>query len=86
MPFTPHQDDPVLVARVQELAREAGIEEALRVPEKLARKDARKLVKEKIVEALKADPTYGEDEKALSSVGDIICHISKMFVRMRILD
>ena len=46
MPFTPHQDDPVLVARVQELAREAGIEEALRVPEKLARKDARKAVKD----------------------------------------
>ena len=52
----------------------------------MARKDARKLVKEKIVEALKADPTYGEDEKALSSVGDIIGHIEKKVVRKRILD
>ena len=58
----------------------------MRVPEKMARKDARKLVKEKIVEALKADPTYGEDEKALSSVGDIIGHIEKKVVRKRILD
>ena len=55
----------------------------MRVPEKMARKDARKLVKEKIVEALKADPTYGEDEKALSSVGDIIGHIEKKVVRKR---
>lgn len=43
-------------------------------------------MKEKIVEALKADPTYGEDEKALSSVGDIIGHIEKKVVRKRILD
>ena len=67
MPFTPHQDDPVLVARVQELAREAGIEEALRVPEKLARKDARKAVKDKVMEALLNDPAWAESE-ALTSV------------------
>ena len=60
MPFTPHQDDPVLVARVQELAREAGLEEAMRVPEKLARKDARKAVKDKVMEALLNDPAWAE--------------------------
>ena len=86
MPFTPQEDDAALLARIEELAAEAGLEAAMRVPEKLARKDARKLVKEKIVEALKADPTYGEDEKALSSVGDIIGHIEKKVVRKRILE
>ena len=49
MAFTPHADDPVLVARVKELALAAGLEEALRVPEKMARKDARKAVKEKVM-------------------------------------
>ena len=82
----PQEDDAALLARIEELAAGAGLEAAMRVPEKMARKDARKLVKEKIVEALKADPTYGEDEKALSSVGDIIGHIEKKVVRKRILD
>ena len=76
MPFTPHQDDPVLVARVQELAREAGIEEALRVPEKLARKDARKAVKDKVMEALLNDPAWAESE-ALKEVGEIIGDLEK---------
>ena len=83
MAFTPQEDDAALLARIEELAAGAGLEAAMRVPEKMARKDARKLVKEKIVEALKADPTYGEDEKALSSVGDIIGHIEKKVVRKR---
>ena len=75
MPFTPQEDDAALLARIEELAAEAGLEAAMPV-----------LVKEKIVEALKADPTYGEDEKALSSVGDIIGHIEKKVVRKRILE
>ena len=83
MAFTPQEDDAALLARIEELAAGAGLEAAMRVPEKMARKDARKLVKEKIVEALKADPTYGEDEKALSPVGDIIGHIEKKVVRKR---
>lgn len=85
MAFTPQEDDAALLARIEELAAGAGLEAAMRVPEKMARKDARKLVKEKIIEALKADPTYGEDEKALSSVGDIIGHIEKKVVRKRTL-
>ena len=84
--FTPAEDDPALLARVEELAAEAGLEASMRVPEKLARKEARKLVKDKIIEALKADPTYGEDEKALASVSDIIGHIEKKVVRRRILE
>lgn len=87
MAFTPQEDDAALLARIEELAAGAGLEAAMRVPEKMARKDARKLVKEKIVrKPSKADPTYGEDEKALSSVGDIIGHIEKKVVRKRILD
>ena len=78
--FTPAEDDPALLARIEELAAEAGLEASMRVPEKLAGKEARKAVKDKIVEALKADPTYGEDEKALASVGDIIGHIEKKVV------
>ena len=85
MPFTPHQDDPVLVARVQELAREAGIEEALRVPEKLARKDARKAVKDKVMEALLNDPAWAEGE-ALKEVGEIIGDLEKKIVRARIVN
>ena len=84
--FTPAEDDPALLARIEELAAEAGLEASMRVPEKLARKEARKAVKDKIVEALKADPTYGEDEKALASVGDIIGHIEKKVVRKRIIE
>ena len=85
MPFTPHQDDPVLVARVQELAREAGLEEAMRVPEKLARKDARKAVKDKVMEALLNDPAWAESD-ALKEVGEIIGDLEKKIVRARIVN
>lgn len=85
MDFTPHADDPVLVARVQELAHAAGIEEALRVPEKLARKDARKLVKDKVMEALVADPAWAERPEALAAVADILAALEKAIVRQRIV-
>ena len=86
MAFTPHEDDPALLARVHELAREAGIEDALRVPDKLPRKDARKAVKEKVMEALRADPVWAENEAALKSVGDIIGDLEKKLVRARIVN
>ncbi len=86
MAFTPHEDDPALVARVQELAREAGIEDALRVPDKLPRKDARKAVKDKVMEALRADPAWAENEAALKSVGDILGGMEKALVRARIVN
>ena len=86
MAFTPHEDDPALLARVHELAREAGIEDALRVPDKLERKDARKAVKGKVMEALKADPAWAENEAALKSVGDIIGDLEKKLVRARIVN
>lgn len=86
MAFTPHEDDPALLACVQELAMQAGIEEALRVPDKLPRKEARKAVKEKVLEALKADPAWAENEDALKSVGEIIGDLEKKLVRARIVN
>ena len=86
MAFTPHADDPVLVGRVQELALAAGIAEALRVPEKMARKDARKAVKEKVMADLKNDPAWAENEVALKSVGDILADQEKKLVRARIVN
>ncbi len=86
MAFTPHEDDPALLARVRELAMQAGIEEALRVPDKLPRKEARKAVKEKVLEALKADPDWAENEDALQNVGEIIGDLEKKLVRARIVN
>ena len=85
MDFTPHEDDPALLAHVQELAHAAGIDAALRIPEKLARKDARKAVKEQVVVQLKADPAWAEHE-GLKSVGDIIADLEKKLVRARIVN
>ena len=85
MPFTPHEDDPALLARVHELAHAAGIESALRVPEKLARKDARKAVKDQVMAGLKADPAWAEHE-GLKNVGDIIADLEKKLVRARIVN
>ncbi|MBQ9452606.1 MAG: polyribonucleotide nucleotidyltransferase [Desulfovibrio sp.] len=86
MVFTPHEEDPVLVARVQELATDAGLDAALRVPEKLARKDARKVVKDRVMEALKNDPAWAENEEALKAVSDILADQEKALVRARIVN
>ncbi len=86
MDFTPHEDNAVLVERVRELAMEAGIEDAMRVPEKLARKDARKAVKDKVLAALKNDPAWAEDEVALRESGEILGDLEKKLVRARIVN
>ncbi|QCC86713.1 polyribonucleotide nucleotidyltransferase [Desulfovibrio desulfuricans] len=85
MEFTPHAEDQVLAARVKELALAAGLEDALRVPEKMARKDARKAVKEKVMENLKNDPAWAEND-ALKSVGDMLGDLEKKLVRARIVN
>jgi len=86
MEFTPHAEDQVLAARVKELALAAGLEDALRVPEKMARKDARKAVKEKVMENLKNDPAWAENDAALKSVGDMLGDLEKKLVRARIVN
>ena len=85
MDFTPAEDDAVLAARVAELAMAAGLEAALRVPEKLERKDARKAVKEQVMQGLINDPAWAENEEALKSVGDILGALEKKLVRGRIV-
>lgn len=86
MEFTPHEDDPALAARVEELAMKAGLDAAMRVPEKLARKDARKAVKTAVLETLAADPAWAENETALKAVPDLLGDLEKRLVRGRIVN
>ncbi|MBD5557619.1 MAG: polyribonucleotide nucleotidyltransferase [Desulfovibrio sp.] len=85
MDFTPHEDDPRLVARVEEMALAAGLDAALRVPEKLARKEARKAVKTAVLAALADDPDWAENEAALKAVPDMLGDLEKRLVRGRIV-
>lgn len=82
--FTPPVEDAELAAKVAALAT-ADLEVALRVPEKMARKDARKAVKEKVMLELTADPAYAEDTTPLRAVGDMLSALEKRIVRERIV-
>ncbi len=86
MAFVPHDDDPRLVQRVSELATAAGLEQALRIPEKLLRKDARKAVKTAVMEALRGDSAWADNAAALKNVGDILSDLEKKLVRARIVN
>lgn len=85
MSFDAPVEDEALIVSVHELAKKAGIDAAMRVAEKMARKDARKAVKMTVLEALKADSPWAEDEAALKSVGDILSDLEKKLVRQRIV-
>lgn len=84
--FTPKEDDEELYAHVEKLALEAGMDKALRVADKLQRKEARKQVKDSVKEAMQNDPAYAENEEALKEVGVILEHLEKKIVRQRILN
>ena len=84
MTVTPPVENTELKARVEELAT-AELEVALRIPEKMARKDARKAVKEKVLEALLADPALAENPNLGREVGDMLSGLEKVLVRRRIL-
>ncbi|MDR2054566.1 MAG: polyribonucleotide nucleotidyltransferase [Desulfovibrio sp.] len=86
MEFATPEEDGFLVTRVHELAREAGLEDALRIPDKLPRKQARKKVKERVMEALKEAPAFMENPGELRFVPDIIADLEKRLVRARIVD
>nr|MCR5562991.1 polyribonucleotide nucleotidyltransferase [Desulfovibrio sp.] len=86
MAYTPREEDPVLVNRVRELAAASGLEDAMRVPEKMARKEARKAVRVAVSEALRADPAWAENEEALKSVDEIVTDLEKKAVRARIVN
>ena len=77
-------DHSALIAFVQK-AIEADLKEALVVPEKMARKDAKKAVKEKAVQAL-LDPAspFAEDASAMAVLGGILGDLEKSIVRTRI--
>lgn len=82
--FTPRVDDPALLAKIEELALAAGMENAMRVPEKLARKEARKSVKEAVVAGLQADPFWAENGDAIRNAPEILADLEKKIVRERI--
>ena len=84
-PFTPKEDNPAIYAHVEKLALDAGMAEALRVPDKLARKEARSAVKKQVKEMLAADPEWAENAEAQKEVGVILEHLEKKLVRQRIL-
>ncbi len=82
--FVPKEKDEALLAFVEKLALEAGMEEALRIPEKLARKDARKAVKVAVKEKILADPDWAENEEAQKVIGEVLDSLEKKLVRTRI--
>lgn len=86
MPFAPPKADSAFVARVHDLAKDAGIEQALLLPDKLPRKEARKAVKMRVMEALKADAVVAGNVEALKSVADIVGDLEKKLVRARIVN
>lgn len=86
MDFAPHEENPALIARVEELAKEADIESALFVPDKLPRKEARKKVKDAVMEALGKDEAWAENEDALREAPEILADMEKKIVRARIVN
>ncbi len=82
--FVSPQDDPELVAKVESFAT-AKLDQAMRIPEKMARKDARKAVKDELMAMLTADPAYAETPAALAGVGNMISALEKKVVRRRIV-
>ncbi len=82
--FVPPQVDPEFEQAVIEVAT-PELDEALSIKEKMARKDARKAAKEKIVAAITGDERFVEST-SLVYLGDIISKLEKEMVRKRIKD
>ena len=72
-----------LLEKVTALSK-AELEVALQIPEKMARKDARKAIKEKVLATLAEDPQYVEDPTPLAEVSDMLSALEKKIVRARI--
>ncbi len=82
--FVPTPKNEELYNFVEKLALAAGMEESLRVPDKLERKDARKAVKSKVKEQILADPNYAENPEAMKYIGEVLEALEKSLVRTRI--
>lgn len=83
--FVPKEDDPELFAYVEKLAVESGMEDALRTPDKLLRKEARKAVKDKVKALMATDERYAENAEAQAAIGEVLEHLEKKLVRQRVL-
>ena len=79
-------DHSALIEFVQKVVT-ADLKTALAVPEKMARKEAKKAVKEKAAQAL-LDPAspFAEDSDAMAALGGVIGDLEKSIVRTRIKD
>lgn len=83
--FIPKAIDEALYAHVEKLALDAGIADALRVTDKLERKDVKKAVKTAVKKAMLEDATYAECPEALKEIGSIFDKLEKKLIRQRIL-
>ncbi len=84
LPELPDRSD--LAAFISGLAAK-DLDDATRVPEKMARKQARKAVKEKVKAALSDEScAYANDPAALAAVGEVLEDLEKKIVRRRIKD
>ena len=86
LPYTPHAENEDLKNRVCALAEEYGVRDAMQIPEKLVRKEARQVLRERVKEAIKNDPAFAEDEAAQRQVEGLITDFEKKIVRRRIID
>ncbi len=85
MEFNPTPADPALEAKVRELAEAAGLPAALRIPEKMERRDAKSKIKKLVVQQLKEDASFAE-HPGLGGAGDLLGDMEKTLVRRRIVD
>lgn len=77
-------DHAELLAFVQNIAGD-DLDKALRVPEKMLRKDAKKAVKEKVMAAVTApESPFFEDAASIAAVGEVVGTLEKTIVRGRI--
>ncbi|MBQ7739395.1 MAG: polyribonucleotide nucleotidyltransferase [Desulfovibrionaceae bacterium] len=86
LPYTPHEENEALKNKVCGLAEEYGVRNVMQIPEKLARKEARQVLREQVKEAIKNDPDFAEDESAQKQVEGLITDFEKKIVRTRILE
>lgn len=79
---TPPQEDLDLIEAVRELAT-APLQAALAIPGKMDRKDAKKQVRQELMEALAS--RFADSPERIKGVGEILEHLEKKLVRQRIL-
>lgn len=80
--IVPPQEDTELITAVEELAT-APLSQALTVPGKMDRKDAKKKVRQELLEAL--GTRFASSPERLKNVGEILEKLEKKLVRQRIL-